>query len=307
MSAVGGGSNTSAAAAAADAAAPPHDHDSPQVDQNVKECSFCKKPGARKKCDGCRQRRYCDKKCQKNDWGKQHKDQCKKQKLQPPLVDPNAKECSFCRKPGARKKCTECRHRRYCDKKCQKKDWKKQHKDQCKKLQQVFVPPPPPPRGTELEAQAAGGSGGAAAAGAAGAETSGSGNEEPEFLCPICLDNADDATVDGRTPSICTACGQMYCGACSRGSPEKCKCSRPFCTDCLYVEGGLADQSPNCPTCRAPIHISVEDTFEQLLQLVNGRPVEFSYQRESACSTTLLGCFAHLLMPFEQGNATTHQ
>ena len=78
-------------------------------------------------------------------------------------------------------------------KECQKKDWKKQHKDQCKKLQQVFVPPPPPPRGTELEAQAAGGSGGAAAAGAAGAETSG--NEEPEFLCPICLDNAERPTV----------------------------------------------------------------------------------------------------------------
>ena len=56
---------------------------------------------------------------------------------------PRTKLCAYCKKPGAKLKCDACLHRSYCDRKCQKKDWKKQHRDQCKKLQQVFVPPPP--------------------------------------------------------------------------------------------------------------------------------------------------------------------
>ena len=48
------------------------------------------------------------------------------------------KVCAYCKKPGAMNKCEACLQRTYCDKKCQKKDWKTVHKKQCKKLQQVF-------------------------------------------------------------------------------------------------------------------------------------------------------------------------
>lgn len=65
-----------------------------------------------------------------------------------PLEDENEvqrnirlKVCAYCKQPGARLKCKACRQRTYCNKKCQKKDWEKEHGGHCKKLQQVFVPP----------------------------------------------------------------------------------------------------------------------------------------------------------------------
>merc|ERR1719272_2223497 len=51
------------------------------------------------------------------------------------------KVCAYCKTPGAQLKCVECKQRTYCNEKCQMKDWKKEHRGQCKKLQQVFVPP----------------------------------------------------------------------------------------------------------------------------------------------------------------------
>ena len=68
------------------------------------------------------------------------------------------KVCAYCKKPGATNKCEACEQRTYCDKKCQKKDWKAVHRGQCKKLQQVFVPPPAGWR--EDAAAVGGGSGG---------------------------------------------------------------------------------------------------------------------------------------------------
>eukprot|EP00729_Bicosta_minor_P032699 gene32699-biopygen10626 len=53
------------------------------------------------------------------------------------------KVCAYCKRPGALLKCEGCRQRSYCNRKCQKKDWKQEHRGQCVKLQQVFVPPPP--------------------------------------------------------------------------------------------------------------------------------------------------------------------
>ena len=50
------------------------------------------------------------------------------------------KVCAYCRTPGARLKCKGCRQRSYCDRGCQKKDWKQEHRRQCVKLQQVFTP-----------------------------------------------------------------------------------------------------------------------------------------------------------------------
>ena len=36
--------------------------------------------------------------------------------------------CVYCKKPDAQMKCEACLQRTYCDKKCQKKDWKTVHK-----------------------------------------------------------------------------------------------------------------------------------------------------------------------------------
>ena len=165
------------------------------------------------------------------------------------------KVCAYCKKPGARLKCEACLQRTYCDKKCQKNDWKTVHREQCEKLQQVFVPPPAGWReraaggAGETDAGVEGGGGGAAAAG--GEACAGGGEDEDENLCPICLDNEDDAFTDGTGSTICTACGQLYCGACNAG--------------------GLHTKSPNCPTCRAPFLVPHEVYFKRCWKLVHDR------------------------------------
>lgn len=118
----------------------------------------------------------------------------------------------------------------------------------------MFVAPKPGWRGG-AEAGASDGSGGGAAAGGAGGNgwgvASAAVEDEIENPCPICLDNEDDATVDGTTFGMCSACGQMYCGACN--------------------ESGLAYRSPNCPTCRAPLIVSVKENSKRYWKLVHGR------------------------------------
>ena len=123
------------------------------------------------------------------------------------------KVCAYCRTPGAQLKCVECKQRTYCNKKCQAKDWKKEHKKQCKKLQQVFVPPPAGWR--EAAASDAGGDAGGGGAAAASGGKAGADDDEIENPCPVCLDNEDNATVNGRGPGMCFACGQLCCGACN--------------------------------------------------------------------------------------------
>eukprot|EP00729_Bicosta_minor_P032786 gene32786-biopygen6813 len=164
------------------------------------------------------------------------------------------KVCAYCKRPGALLKCEGCRQRSYCDRKCQKKDWKQEHRGQCVKLQQVLAPPPPRWRGSAAAegAAASGGGGGVAAAGGGGAPTVVVDDEdEIENPCPICLHHEDDATVDGKCAGMCSACGQSYCGACNAG--------------------GLADRSPNCPTCRAPFSVSEEENFTRWWKLEHGR------------------------------------
>eukprot|EP00729_Bicosta_minor_P032469 gene32469-biopygen20871 len=164
------------------------------------------------------------------------------------------KVCAYCKRPGARLKCEGCRQRSYCDRRCQKKDWKQEHRGQCLKLQQVFLPPPPGWRDA-AGAEASGGGGSsaaAAAAGGGGAPTVVIDDEDGiDNPCPICLDNEDDATVDGDHAGRCSACGQCYCGACKAG--------------------GLADRSPNCPTCRAPLIVSDDENFTRYWKLVHDR------------------------------------
>eukprot|EP00729_Bicosta_minor_P013104 gene13104-biopygen14213 len=169
------------------------------------------------------------------------------------------KVCAYCKRPGALLKCEGCRQRSYCDRNCQKRDWKQEHRGQCVKLQQVFVPPQPGWRDAEVEA---GGGGGAAAGGRVG----GVEEDEIENPCPICLDNEDDADVDGNLFGMCTACGQSYCGACNAG--------------------GLATRSPNCPTCRAPFGVSDEERFKRLWKLVHDR----SAGRHTLAAQYHLGC-----------------
>eukprot|EP00729_Bicosta_minor_P016506 gene16506-biopygen27205 len=159
------------------------------------------------------------------------------------------KVCAYCKRPGARLKCEGCRQRSYCDRKCQKRDWKQEHRGHCVKLQQVFVPPL---LGWRDAATAAAGGCGGASAGGGGAPTVVIDEEDGiENPCPICLDNEDDATVDGNHFGMCSACGQSYCGACKAG--------------------GLAASSPNCPTCRAPLIVSDEEHFKRCWKLVHDR------------------------------------
>ena len=45
-----------------------------------------------------------------------------------------------------------------------------------------------------------------------------------EHPCPVCLDNADDASVIGSRFGMCSACGQLYCGACHHDIAATLKC-----------------------------------------------------------------------------------
>ena len=130
-------------------------------------------------------------------------------------------------------------------------DWKK-HKKLCKKLQAMHRAQPMPQQSEDGVAPGGGeGGGGGGAGGGRSSKIVVDGEDEIENPCPICLDNEDDATVDGGGAAICSACGQSYCGACN--------------------PGGLADRSPNCPTCRAPIMVSDEENFKRCWKLEHDR------------------------------------
>ena len=125
----------------------------------------------------------------------------------------------------------------------------------------MFVPPEPGWRGAAAEV--GGGGGGSKAAAAAAVDID---EDDIENPCPICLDNEDDATVDGKRDGMCLACGQYYCGACNAG--------------------GFADRSPNCPTCRAPFSVSDEENFTRCWKLVHDR----SPGRHTPAAQYFLGC-----------------
>ena len=161
------------------------------------------------------------------------------------------KVCAYCKVPGATNKCNGCRQRTYCNKRCQKKDWKTVHREQCEKLQQVFVPPPAGWREAKEAAERDSGGGGGAAAAGGGGVGGAAADDDDEFAhpCPVCLDNEDDAYVDGEDCGQCTACGQMYCGGCKANVGATLK----------------------CPTCRAPLRVSDEEIFRRLWKLVYDR------------------------------------
>ena len=175
---------------------------------------------------------------------------------EPPLEGENEvqrnirlKVCAYCKAPGARLKCAACRQRTYCDKTCQEGDWEKEHRPNCKKLQQLFVPPPAGWRETKEEAERACGHGGGAAAVGCGGGVAVDDDDEFVHVCPICMDNEDDAVIDGQDCVMCCSCGQMVCGVCNKSVSATLK----------------------CPTCRAPFYVSDEERFKRLWKLVQDR------------------------------------
>eukprot|EP00729_Bicosta_minor_P011824 gene11824-biopygen25110 len=191
---------------------------------------------------------------------------------QPSLPQPNPSTttaaCAYCKAEGANNYCAGC-SLCYCNKECQRKDWKK-HKKLCMKLQEMRRASQIPQQSEDAVAPGGGegGGGGGAAAAAVDGRSSTIADEEDEIEnpCPICLDNEDDATVDGAQRGMCSACGQSYCGACKAD--------------------GLADRSPNCPTCRAPLVVSDEEEFKRLWKLEHDR----SPGRHTAVAQSNLGC-----------------
>ena len=152
--------------------------------------------------------------------------------------------------------CKGCEQKFYRDRQCAKDHWKRGgHKDMCAGLQaqQAKVVA----LGKHGPDPAVVGGGGAAAGGGGGAAPSG-GRKSPleaaakvEHECPICMDNADDACVDGVGAGQCFACGQLFCGQCK---PQ------------------LAANVANCPNCRAPFHVPEEKNVARLLEMVKRTP-----------------------------------
>lgn len=85
-----------------------------------------------------------------------------------------------------------------------------------------------------------------------------------DHTCPICLDNADNALVNGSMARLCTYCGQMFCGECSRS--------------------GRID---TCPMCRSSLRTTSKETFENLWKLIHdrspGRHTLIAQQNIGAC------------------------
>lgn len=70
-------------------------------------------------------------------------------------------------------------------------------------------------------------------------------------LCPVCLVNDDDdGQSGGLRTGMCTICGQMYCGSCTKLMAGTVTC---------------------CPTCRSPPSSSDEERVERLMKLVYDR------------------------------------
>ena len=122
-----------------------------------KNCTFIcfncdniiKESGEKKKmfvCASCRKARYCSKECQIAHWSN-HKKICKEivEERKYPLFTENAKfTCGLCFKKSVKpfERCSGCKIIYYCSAKCQKEDWKKGHKKECKefaKFQQTIA------------------------------------------------------------------------------------------------------------------------------------------------------------------------
>lgn len=196
-------------------------------------CDYCGKPGAVLKCSQCRQRLYCDEKCQKKHW-------------RAPAARSHKKECKTLAEDSRSTTDTNRTTTASAEVHAPVEDGGGAA---------LPAPPPTPPAEAEAADYDAGGS---AATATATVNTTGTGNsagdsDEYEDLCPICLDNASGATVKGVCPGTCFACGQSYCGACNSG-PQK-----------------LSGKCPTCPVCRASFLVSDKVDFMRCHSLVHAR------------------------------------
>lgn len=106
--------------------------------QQKKKCKVCNVSGSLKKCNGCDAKGififYCSEKCQKKDWKKGHKNHCFSTAIENNEEEKKQEEIEKCKTCGANtstlKKCSGCQSVLYCNRECQKRDWKN-HRHEC--------------------------------------------------------------------------------------------------------------------------------------------------------------------------------
>ena len=99
------------------------------------------------------------------------------------------------------------------------------------------------------------------------------GDCEVGHICPICWDNADDATVGGEGPAMCYACGQGFCGRCRVELGETQESWKP--KDLRWVEGLLYPRRPlpgACPMCHATSNVSPRENYMRVWRLLHEHP-----------------------------------
>lgn len=103
--------------------------------QQKKKCKVCNATGSLKKCVGCDTKGisifYCSEQCQKKDWKKNHKNNCFSTAIEEEKEVEEVEKCKTCGvKSSTLKKCSGCQSVLYCNRECQKHDWKK-HRHEC--------------------------------------------------------------------------------------------------------------------------------------------------------------------------------
>jgi len=116
----------------------------------VVECSGCNKQGNDMlRCANCKKAYYCSRECQITDWKLKHKTVC-----QQPVPEEEEEEeeeddeeeaemevekpkhmCQHCGAEAEHMLLCVCKEARYCNKICQRADWKKRHKQTCKQVE----------------------------------------------------------------------------------------------------------------------------------------------------------------------------
>lgn len=105
-------------------------------------CSFCGEESPDLlKCSRCKEMYYCSRDCQRGHWREGHREDCKEEIKYTDFTSTDA-VCGFCCiKTNQLKKCSGCKDVSYCSKECQKQDWSRGHRSNCKKVGNKERPP----------------------------------------------------------------------------------------------------------------------------------------------------------------------